>query len=60
LVGARKETGLEVTAGKSKYMFMSRDQNAGRIQNIKNNSGSCERVEEFIYLGTILTHQNSS
>ena len=30
LVVATKETGLEVNADKTKYMIMSRDQNAGR------------------------------
>jgi hypothetical protein len=30
LVVARKETGVEVKAEKSKYMVLSRDQNAGR------------------------------
>ena len=30
LVVASKEKGLEVNIGKSKYMIMSRDQNAGR------------------------------
>jgi hypothetical protein len=34
LVGS-KEIGLEVNADKSKYMVMSRDQNAGRSHNIK-------------------------
>jgi len=33
LVFASKETGLEVTAEKTKYMGMSRDQNAGRSHN---------------------------
>ena len=31
LVGASKETGLEVNADKSKYMVMSRDQNADEV-----------------------------
>ena len=35
LVGASKETGLEVNADKTKCMVMSRDQNAGRSHSIK-------------------------
>ena len=35
LVIASKETGLEVNADKTRYMIMSRDQNAGRSHNIK-------------------------
>ena len=45
LVVASKETGLEVNANKTKYMVMSRDQNAGRSHNIKNDNSSFERVE---------------
>ena len=55
-----KEIGLEVNADKTKYMVMSRDQNAGRCCNIKFNGSSFERVEEFKYLATILTNQNST
>jgi hypothetical protein len=33
LVGASKETGLEGSADKTKYMPTSRDQNAGRSYN---------------------------
>jgi hypothetical protein len=51
LVVATKEIGLEVNADKTKYMIMSRDQNAGQSY--------IERVEEFKYLGTTLTNQNS-
>jgi len=40
-------------------MVMSRDQNAGRSYNIKTYNSSFERAEEFKYLGTILTNQNS-
>ena len=35
LVVASKEAGLVVIADKTKYMVMSRDQNAGRSHNIK-------------------------
>jgi len=40
-------------------MVMSRDRNAGRSHNIKIDNSSIERVEEFKYLGTTLTDQNS-
>ena len=39
LIGS-KEIGLEVNADKTKYMVMSRDQNAERSHNIKNDNGS--------------------
>ena len=38
---------------------MSRDQNAGRIQSVRIDNSIFERVEEFKYLGTTLTNQNS-
>jgi len=38
---------------------MSRDQNAERSHNIKIGNSSFERVEDFKYLGTTLTHKNS-
>ena len=38
---------------------MSRDQNAGRIHSVTMENGAFERVEEFKYLGTNLTNQNS-
>jgi len=41
------------------YMVMSRDQNAGIIHSIKSDNISFERMEEFKYLGTNLTNQNS-
>jgi hypothetical protein len=40
-------------------MVMSRDQDAGRIYNMKIDNSFFERVEEFKYLGTTLTNQNS-
>ena len=45
--------------GKTKYMIMSRDQNAGQSYSMKIDNSSIERVEEFKYLGTILTNKNS-
>ena len=40
-------------------MVMSRDQNAGRIQTMRIDNSTFERVEEFKYLGTTLTNHNS-
>jgi hypothetical protein len=59
LLVATKEFGLEVNAEKTKYMIMSRDRNAGRGHSVKNDNSFIERVEEFKYLGTTLTDQNS-
>jgi len=56
---ASKEGGLEANADKTKYMVMSRDQNAGRNHVIKNVNRAFERVEQFRCLGTTLTYQNS-
>ena len=38
---------------------MSRDQNAGRIQSVRIDNSTFERVEGFKYLGTTLTNKNS-
>jgi hypothetical protein len=59
LAVASKEIGLEVNAEKTKYMVMSRNQNAGQNQNIKVDNKSFERVEQFKYFGTSLTNRNS-
>ena len=56
---ASKEIGLEINAEKTKYMVMSRDQNAGRNGNIETGNKSFETVEHFQYLGTTLTNENS-
>ena len=58
LLFSSMEIGLHANAGKTKYMVMSRDQNAGRSHNIKIDNSSFERAEEFKYLGT-LTNKNS-
>ena len=61
LVAATREIGLEVrvSADKTKYMVMSRDQNAGQNHSVRIDNNTFERVEEFKYLGTSLTIQNS-
>ena len=59
LVVVSKESGLEVNADKTKYTAMSRDQNAWQSHGLKTDNSSFERVEEFKYLGTTLTNQNS-
>jgi len=38
---------------------MSRDQNAGRIHILRIDNSTFERVEDFKYLGTTSTNQNS-
>jgi len=58
LVVASKETGLDVNAGKTKYVVMSRDQNAVRSYNVKTVNGFFESVEQFKYLGKSVTDQN--
>ena len=59
LVAATREIVLEVSADKTKYMVMSRDQNAGQIHSVRIDNSTFERVEEFKYLGTTLTNQNA-
>jgi len=59
LVVATRETGLEVSTEKTKYMVMSRDQNVGRFHSVRTDNSTFERVEEFKYFGTALTNQNS-
>ena len=41
------------------HMVISRKQNAGRIHSVRIDNSTFERVEEFKYLGTTLTNQNS-
>ena len=58
-IAAAREIGLEGSDEKTKFMVMSRDQNAGRIHGVRTDNSTFERVEEFKYLGTTLTNQNS-
>jgi hypothetical protein len=48
-----------LSAYKTKYMVMYRDQNKGRIHSVRMDNSTFERVEEFKYLGTTLTNQNA-
>jgi len=59
LVATTREIGLEISVDKTKYMVMSRDQNAGWNFSVRIDNSTFKRVEEFKYLGTTLTHQNS-
>jgi len=59
LVVASMETGLEVNADKTKYMVMSRDQNARRSHSMKIDNSSFDLAEDLKYLGTTLTNKNS-
>jgi len=43
LVAAAREIGLEVNADKTKYMVMSRDQNAGRIHSVRMDNSTFSR-----------------
>ena len=59
LVAATREIGLEVSADRTKYMVRFRDQNAGQNNSVRIDNSTFEMVEEFKYLGTTLTIQNS-
>jgi hypothetical protein len=59
LVVATKEIGLEVNTDKTKYEVMPRDRDAGRGHSVKTDNNSIETVEDFKYLETTSTDQNS-
>jgi hypothetical protein len=52
LFDASKDVVLEVNAEKTKYMLLSRHQNAGRNYNMKVANRSFDNVSQFTYLGT--------
>ncbi|KAJ4434450.1 hypothetical protein ANN_23012 [Periplaneta americana] len=54
LLEASKAIGLEVNPEKTKYMFMSRDQNIVRNENINIGDLSFEEVEKFKYIGATM------
>jgi hypothetical protein len=58
LTDASKEAGLEISAGKTKCMFLFRHQNVGHNHDLKVANRSFENVSQFKYLGTTVTNQN--
>jgi hypothetical protein len=57
LINASKEVGLEVNTEKTKYIFLSRQQNAGQNPDIKLGNRCFENVQHFRYVGTAITNQ---
>jgi hypothetical protein len=58
LIDFSKEIGLEVNTEKTKYMLLSRHQNAGQNYDIKVANRCFENVAGLKYLGTTVTNQN--
>jgi hypothetical protein len=58
LIDASKEVGLEVNPEKTKYMLLSRHQNAEQDHNIKIGDRSFENGAQFKYLGTTVTNKH--
>jgi hypothetical protein len=56
LIDASKEVGLEVNVENTKYILVSRDQNAGQNREIKIENRSFENVSQFKYLRTTVTN----
>jgi hypothetical protein len=51
LIDASKEVGLKINVEKTKYMLLSRHQNAGQNRDIQIGDRSFENVSQFKYLG---------
>jgi hypothetical protein len=58
LIDASTEVDLEVNTEKTKYMFLSRHQNAGQTSDIKTAKRYFENVAQFKYLGKTVINQN--
>jgi hypothetical protein len=58
LLEASRDVGLEINAGKTKYMIMSHRLNSGQNQNIRTANESFENVAKFKYLWITLINQN--
>jgi hypothetical protein len=58
LNGAFKEVCLEANAEKTKYILLSRHQNAGQNHGIKRGSTYFENVAQSKYLGMTVTKRN--
>jgi hypothetical protein len=58
LIDASKEVRLEVNVERTKYVLVSRDQNADQNRNIKITSRSLENMSQFKYLGTSVINQH--
>jgi hypothetical protein len=57
-IDASKGVGLEENTEKTKYMLLSRQQNAGQNYGIKVANRCIENVAQFKYLGTTITNKN--
>jgi hypothetical protein len=58
LIDASMDVGLEVNTEKTKYMLLSRHQNARQNHDIKTGNRCFENVAQFRYLGITVTNQN--
>jgi hypothetical protein len=58
VIDTSKEVGLEASTEKTKYMLLSRHQNAGQNHDINIGNRSFENVAEFKYLGMPITNRN--
>jgi hypothetical protein len=58
VIDASKLVGLEANAQKSKYMLLSRHQNAGQNHDIERANRSFENVSQLKYFGSTVTNQN--